>query len=229
MATHRSTIKKQKSHRFYFHPVNVNARRQTNRAGNIKFQLFRTPKYLLDDLYARSPELFKGRMLDPCGGDGRYLQFAQNKGNKKKHFIVDINKSELPTWHNNGLLKSLGQNSCYVSDFLTLDMTNKGSFDNVITNPPFKEARQIVDKCLELVKDGGHVTVLHRIDWVGTQERSKWMERRGLKSLTIICKRPVWEIDGKTKNVSDTREYAWFVFKKGYSYPPVVKWLTGGI
>ncbi len=69
--------------------------------------------------------------------------------------------------------------------------------------------------------------MLQRIGWIGTIDRSIWLTRSCLKYMIIITKRPVWEIDGKENNTADTVDYAFYIFKKGYSSDkdPRIKWL----
>jgi tRNA1(Val) A37 N6-methylase TrmN6 len=51
----------------------------------------------------------------------------------------------------------------YHKDFLTA--TEKDKYDIVITNPPFNIAQDIINKSLEVVKPGGYVIMLLRLNY----------------------------------------------------------------
>lgn len=83
--------------------------------------------------------------------------------------------------------------------------------NTVITNPPFNIAQQIIERSLDDVVDGGEVIVLLRLNFLGAQKRKSFWDTSPLKHIYVLSKRPCF-INGK----SDSIEYAWFVFERGY-------------
>lgn len=190
-----------------------------------RLEIFRTRKADYLPLFRRFPFLVTGRVLDPAAGDGRYIISIQKAGNKARHMIVDIDKRNLKSWKRSGLRKKLGKENCRLADFLKLKPV--AQFDNVITNPPFSIAESMVNRALKWIKSGGYVTVLHRLNWLGTVKRGlRHAKRRDLRYVIVMLKRPRWE-DQSGKLIgtsSSTYEYAWFVFQKGFVGDPKIKW-----
>jgi hypothetical protein len=192
---------------------------------HITKELFRTPRNAYLALYKHYPFLIKGRCLDPSAGDGRWIEDIIALGNTNKHRIYDIRKSEYKTWKRKGLVKTLGKSNCIICDNWLDEEKPPYRYDSIITNPPFSLAEQFVTKSLHWVKPGGKISILQRLNWLGTQKRSIWLKSMPLKYVIVISKRITWELDGKEKNNTDNVEYAFFVFQKNFMGKPTVKWL----
>ena len=93
-----------------------------------------------------------------------------------------------------------------------LDYSFKGSnINTIITNPPFNIAQQIIERSLEDVVEGGEVIMLLRLNFLGAQKRRPFWKDAPLKHIYVLSKRPCF-----INNKSDSIEYAWFVFERGY-------------
>ena len=186
-------------------------------------ETFRTPDATYKALFEQFPFLVAGAVCDPSAGDGRFIEAIIANGNTNAHALYDIRKTERLNWKTRGLLKKLGEDNCQiVPNWLKVKRTRY--FDSVITNPPFSLACEFVEKGLRWVKPNCYVTVLHRLNWLGTGKRSTWQESMPLHYVIIIANRPTFEMDDRDKNVSDTYEYAFFAYRAGYSGEPIVKW-----
>ena len=103
-----------------------------------------------------------------------------------------------------------------------------GSFDLVITNPPFKYALEFIQKGLEI---SDTVVILAKIQLLEGQSRSKIMQNLGLKEIygyvsRCNCWRNGLELNPKTnKPWSGAMFLAWYVFEKGYKGKPEYNWL----
>lgn len=191
-----------------------------------KYQAFRSPRDIYMPIISKHlRKKFLGSVLEPCAGDGRIIKDLIRLGNKNQHCIVDIRSLERKNWRKKGLIKKLGPDCCIKDNFLELPVFKK--FDAVITNPPFKESVEITEHSLDFVNDGKSVLILQRSSWLGTQNRSKWMEKSCLNRIWVVPKRPIWEIDGVKKNSSDNVEYYWYEFVKGKrsNKDPRIKWM----
>lgn len=98
------------------------------------------------------------------------------------------------------------------TDYLTYQCSNK--FDVIITNPPFNQARQIIEKALNDVKDNGFVIMLLRLNYFGGKLRKDMWEKQMPKYAFVHSRRMSFTDDGKT----DSIEYMHCVWQKGY-YP----------
>jgi len=81
----------------------------------------------------------------------------------------------------------------------------------IITNPPFNIAQQIIERALVDVIEGGEVIMLLRLNFLGAQKRKTFWDFAPLKHIYVLSKRPCF-----INNKSDSIEYAWFVFERGY-------------
>lgn len=100
-----------------------------------------------------------------------------------------------------------------VADFLT--WTPNRPIDLIIGNPPFSRGEEFARRARELTRPhGGTVSLLLRLDWLGSQERRAILEADPPDAL-ILERRPQFRqgIDGKRG--TDSCEYAWMVWGPG--------------
>lgn len=84
--------------------------------------------------------------------------------------------------------------------------------DVIITNPPFNQAREIIEKALHDVADGGFVIMLLRLNFFGSKRRRDMWEQQMPKYSFVHSQRMSFTDDGKT----DSIEYQHLVWQKGY-------------
>ncbi|MCF2826893.1 MULTISPECIES: class I SAM-dependent methyltransferase [unclassified Pseudoalteromonas] len=87
-------------------------------------------------------------------------------------------------------------------------------YDMIITNPPFKLSQQFVYQALNMVRPGGLVVMLQRLNWLGSAKRKTMWQTLPLASVYVHSKRPGFNPEKPSK--TDSIEYAHFVFCKGY-------------
>lgn len=95
------------------------------------------------------------------------------------------------------------------SDYLTYDCKNK--YDIIITNPPFKYAKEFILKALDDVKEDGYVIFLLRLNFFGSKDRKQIWDNVMPLYTYVHHKRISFRDDGKT----DSIEYCHMCFKKG--------------
>ena len=96
-------------------------------------------------------------------------------------------------------------------DYLQFNENWYNLYLTIITNPPFNLALDIIKKALQDVVDGGEVIMLLRLNFLGSQKRHEFWQEYPPKIIYVLSKRPKF-INGK----SDSIEYGWFVWQKGY-------------
>lgn len=105
----------------------------------------------------------------------------------------------------------------------------KETFDCIITNPPFKHAKEFVEKALEISED--KVIMLLKIQFLEGISRKEFLENSPLKYVYIHSKRQSTMKNGEELNPingkpwSSTLLLAWFVWEKGYEGEPIIKWI----
>jgi len=86
--------------------------------------------------------------------------------------------------------------------------------DVIITNPPFKDALNIIKKALDDVKDGGWVIMLLRLNFFGSKQRKTFWDEFMPKYAFVHHKRIGFTENGGT----DSIEYIHCCWQKG-NYP----------
>lgn len=158
---------------------------------------------------------FSGNFLEPCVGGGH---------------IVDVIKKYYPDECVYGVdLVDRGYPNTLVADFLKHDFLGQ-KFDNVVTNPPFSLAQEFLEKSMEVVNDGGKIAMFLKIQFLEGAKRREMFKKYPPKYIYVFVKRQApWNngspVDEKGKPWSSTMCFAWFVWEKGFTGEPIVRWL----
>ncbi len=120
--------------------------------------------------------------------------------------------------------RGYGEKRCL--DFLDDNLTNGITADNIITNPPFKLAKEFVEKALTIATN--KVVILQRLAFLESKERYKLFTTTPLKCIYVFSKRLNMYANGiKDKKRSGMLAFAWFVWEKGYNGKPYINWIKG--
>lgn len=116
-----------------------------------------------------------------------------------------------------------GQNT--ECDFLKIQTHWHG---DIITNPPYKYAKEFVEKALSLIGDGSKVAMLLRIQFLEGAKRGKLLDEYPPKRVYVARKRLTCAKNGDPKifNASSATCYAWFVWEKGYNGKTTIDYIN---
>lgn len=173
-----------------------------------------------DDYYATPVEATKG-ILDREILDGNIFEPACGEGH-----ISEIIKEYYP---NSEVISTDLVDRGYGDggiNFLTHDFGRK--FDNIITNPPFKYAKEFIERGLELANN--KVIMFAKIQLVESVSRKELFEKFPPKYIYVFSKRvnPLRNgspVDEKGKPWSSTMCFAWFVWEKGFEGETTFRWI----
>lgn len=116
-----------------------------------------------------------------------------------------------------------------IIDFLTVrkeDIKHEISRD-IITNPPYKYAKEFVEKALEISMDGTKVAMFLKLTFLEGKARKKLFEVARPKRIYVFSSRVKCAKNGEFENISSSAvAYAWFVWEKGFKGNPVIKWIN---
>ena len=113
-----------------------------------------------------------------------------------------------------------------IIDFLEFD----GKFDgDIITNPPYKYAKEFVEKAMDSVNEGSKVAFFLKLQFLEGQKRRELFRKYPPKvvyvsSARLRCSRN-GDFEGE-KNKSSAVAYAWYVWEKGFQGDPIIKWIN---
>jgi hypothetical protein len=138
----------------------------------------------------KSGDLLPGdRVLDPCVGLGAFSNAVRALCPDAKLRTIDEDPEVDADIH---------------GDFLAVPA--RGSFDLVVSNPPFSLAQRFVEKSLGLCDPRGCVAFLMLVQFLGSTGRREFFTQYPPSSVEVIRPRPSFSDDG----ASDMREYALF-------------------
>lgn len=157
---------------------------------------------------------FIGDFLEPCVGGGH---------------IADIIKKYYPNEYVCGSdLVDRGYPDTLVVDFLNHEFSEK--YDNIVTNPPYSLAQEFLEKGMKVINPKGKIAMFLKIQFLEGAKRREMFKEYPPKYIYVFSKRQnPWrngsQVDEKGKPWASTMCFAWFVWEKGFTEEPLVRWL----
>jgi len=143
----------------------------------------------------------KGVWLDPCAGGDEKHPMSYPTVIRDLFDPYSLNTLDI---REDSLARDKG-------DYLKLKLAFKPNF--IITNPPFYLAKEIIEKALDDVADGGYVIMLLRLNFLGSRGRYEFWQKHMPKYIFVHHQRMSF-----TENkATDSIEYAHFVWQKGFN------------
>lgn len=108
-------------------------------------------------------------------------------------------------------------------DFLNNDIFWQG---DIITNPPYSLALEFCQQGIKKLQPGRKMAMFLKLTFLEGQKRKKFFEVTPPCTVYVYSSRRKCALNGDFASVgSSVACYAWFVWKKGYVGPTVVKWI----
>lgn len=110
-------------------------------------------------------------------------------------------------------------------DFLQVSTNWSG---DILTNPPYKYAKEFVEKALEIVKEGNNVVMFLKLQFLEGKARRKMFERYPPKYVYVSSSRLHCALNGDFEKFakSNAVAYAWYIWEKGYTGEPTIRWFN---
>ena len=178
----------------------------------------------IDDYYATEPKaielLLEQEVFSPyvwecaCGGGHMAEVLKQNGYRVKTSDIVDR-----------------GYKGTEIKDFLQItkdDIKNDFSRD-IITNPPYKHAKEFVEHAIDISIDSTKIAMFLKLTFLESKSRKMLFEKYPPKVVYVSSSRLQCAKNGDFekygKGVGTAVAYAWFVWEKGFTGDPIIKWI----
>lgn len=101
---------------------------------------------------------------------------------------------------------------------------------DIITNPPYKYAKEFVEKALEITTDGHKVAMFLKLTFLESKKRRELFDKFPPKIIYVSSSRLQSARNGdfeKYKNgVGMAVAYAWFIWEKGFKGETIVRWFN---
>lgn len=108
-----------------------------------------------------------------------------------------------------------------------LEETLDGFEGDIITNPPYSVGLQFVERALESVRPGGKVAMFLKVQFLEGKRRGEFFKKSPPRSVYISHSRLACYKNGDlTTNPESAIAYAWYVWEKGFTGDPVIKWFN---
>lgn len=169
-----------------------------------------------EDYYATEPkatewlcklERFEGRILGPSCGEGHMSRVLKTAGYEVvSRDLVD---------------RGFGE----VADFLAEE--NRWFDGNIVTNPPYKFAREFVEKALSIIPEGKKVAMFLKLTFLEGKARKALFRLQPPCRVWVSSSRLKCAINGDFSLTNGGAiAYAWFVWEKGYQGDTIVRWFN---
>lgn len=107
-----------------------------------------------------------------------------------------------------------------------LEAENDGTSTDIITNPPYKYAKEFVEKALEVVQTGDKVAMFLKLTFLeGKGRRDLFRDNPPLR-VYVSSSRLRCGKNGVFETGSNIAAYAWFIWQKGYHGPCELRWFN---
>lgn len=173
----------------------------------------------INDYYATEPKALE-LLLDLEKFNSRVWECACGE-----HHLVNVLKDRGYEVKASDILDRLGDSRTEIIDFLQYD----GEFNgDIITNPPFKYAKEFVEKALEVIPEGNKVAMLLKLTFLETKKRRKIFNNYPPKIIYVSSVRINCAKNGDFIKYGGSSSicYAWFIWEKGFKGEPVVRWFN---
>ena len=183
--------------------------------GRAKNDYYATPFYATEAILNEIP-LDNDSILEPAAGEGHIVKVLKEYYPNNEIIANDIVDR----------FSRLGIAVQGNIDFLTYEPNRK--FGTIITNPPFKYAKEFILKALEL--SSHYVIMFCKLQLLEGQERKKLFEKYPPKYIYVFSKRVSTlmngdEVDENGKPWATLLATAWYVWERDYKGEPIVRWI----
>lgn len=175
----------------------------------------------INDFYATDPnalEIFLDRLKEDgvklhnyiweCAcGEGHLSKVLENRGYK--------------VWSTDLVDRGYGKGN---TDFLK-SLKDEWVGD-ILTNPPYKYAKQFVEKALEITRSGCYTIMFLKIQFLEGQARKELFKKYPPKYVYINSARQMCAMNGEFEKYNATAIcYCWFIWEKGFKGEPIIRWI----
>lgn len=174
-----------------------------------------------NDFYATDPKALE-IFLDKIKKDGIELhkniwECACGEG----HLSKVLEKNGYKVWSTDLVDRGFGiGNTDFLKDIPKL------WYGDILTNPPYKYAKEFVEKALERTMSSCYTIMFLKIQFLEGQARLELFKKYPPKYVYINSARQICYINGDmSKKMSSASCYCWFIWQKGYIGEPRIRWI----
>lgn len=111
-------------------------------------------------------------------------------------------------------------------DFLQIEIPYNSLRMDILTNPPYKYAKEFVEKSLEMQSEGYYTIMFLKIQFLEGQARKKLFENYPPKFVYVNSARQLCAMNGEFEKYKATALcYCWYIWEKGWKGETVIRWI----
>ena len=184
-----------------------------NRAGHVSNR--RSAQAEKDDFYATDPkavelllqkEVFCKFIIEPACGQGHIAKVLEDHG----HVVICTDLID----------RGFGLPGI---DFLKAPLSHW--YGDIVTNPPYKLAKEFVEKSLQIISDGHKVAMFLKLTFLEGQSRRELFIRHPPKTVYVSSARLECGKNGVFTG-SSAVSYCWIIWEKGYAGETRLAWFN---
>lgn len=109
-----------------------------------------------------------------------------------------------------------------------LDRVEEGRYEgDIVTNPPYKFAKEFIEKALGIIKTGRKVAMFLKVTFLEGKARKEFFKKNPPKTIYVCSGRiPCAKNGDFDKYPSSAIAYAWYVWEKGFTGKPTIEWIN---
>ena len=170
-----------------------------------KDDFYPTPSYAVDELLKR--EVFNGNIWECACGEGWLSKEIEKYGVLSKSTdLID---------------RGYG-----VGGFDFLSEENRDWSGDIITNPPYKYAKQFIEKSLDIIPKGNKIAMFLKLTFLESKGRKQMFIDNPPKTLYVSSSRIKCYKNGEQSETSSAIAYGWYVWEKGFKGNTTIKWIN---
>ena len=166
---------------------------------------YATPAVAVEELL--KVEDFYDTILEPACGEGHIAEVLRAKG-------FSVYSSDL-----------IDRNYGKVKDFFEYQHTSS----DIITNPPYKYAKEFVEHSLEITENKAKIAMLLKLQFLESKKRRELFDKFPPKYMYVFSSRISCAKNGKFlangMGSGNAVAYAWFIWVKGEYDEPRIRWI----
>ena len=157
-------------------------------------------------------EKFSTLIWEPACGQGHISRVLENHN----HRVISSD------------IMDRGYAGTLIVDFLNIEESGCPiHFGDIITNPPYKYAKEFVEKALEVITEGHKVAMFLKLTFLESSGRKELFDKYPPKVIYVSRRRLECAKNGDFAAHSQSAvAYAWFVWEKGLKGEPIVRWFN---
>lgn len=174
----------------------------------------------IDDYYATDPIAAEWLLKIEDFGNSQIWECASGENH-----LADVFKDYGFTVKTSDIVKRTPKTE--VIDFLKYD----GKWDgHIVTNPPYKMAKEFIEKALSIVPDGNKVCMFLKVQFLEGKTRKDFFKKYPPQKIWISSSRIMCAKNGDFNSLKESGgsavAFAWYVWQKGYKGQTIIDWFN---